>query len=178
MPKSIHATNSEISRSFKDRHGNRYYPVDETYDKRVYENTVGNYIKIILVLIAFWLFQAIHWWFVFELGINWTEILMYYSIGIFAFTIIVGACMLTSGKFANKKKRLYEFLQEKISEKKAEKMELEMREKQEAEYKRKVKLAAEKEAAEAAAANTQVQPGNFTIQDDDDNNEKLIDPSA
>ena len=72
MPTSINATASAIDRSRKDRYGDRYYPVDESYDKRVYENSVLNYIKIILVLIVFWIFQAIHWWFVFELGTNWT----------------------------------------------------------------------------------------------------------
>lgn len=42
--------------------------------------------------------------------------------------------MLTSGKYANKKKRLHEFLIDKISEKKSKAVEDEMREKQEQEY--------------------------------------------
>ena len=129
MPVSVHATQSEISRSRQQRYGNRYYEVDESYDKRVYENTVGNYIRIILTLIVFWCFQAIHWWFVFELGVNWTEILLYYSIAIFVFTVIVGAVMLTSGKFANKKKRFHEFLMDKIAEKKARELEDSLRKK-------------------------------------------------
>ena len=36
---TIDATTSERQLSMIARHGNRYYPVDETYDKRVYENT-------------------------------------------------------------------------------------------------------------------------------------------
>ena len=64
-------TQSEIN-STVARIVNRYYKVDEGYDKRVYENTFGNYVRIVLTLIAFWIFQGLHWWAVFELGINAT----------------------------------------------------------------------------------------------------------
>ena len=134
MPTSIRATDSQIKKSREARYGNRYYPIDESYDKRVYENSIGNYIIIILVLISFWTFQAIHWWGVFELGVNWTTVLMYYSIAIFVFTVLVGAVMLISGRGANKKKRHHEFLVDKISEKKAARLEAETRVKQEQEY--------------------------------------------
>ena len=43
---------------------------------------------------------------------------MWYSVGIFCFTVFVGACLLVSGKFANKKKRLYTFITDKIAEEK------------------------------------------------------------
>ena len=142
MPITVDASASEIERSKVQRYGNRYYPVDESYDKRVYENTFGNWLIIILVLICFWIFQSCHWWGVFELGTNYTEILMWYSIGIFVFTILVGACMLTSGKYANRKKRLHEFLIDKISEKKSKAVEEEMRKKQEEEYAARIAAAA------------------------------------
>ena len=145
MPTSINATPSQIDRSKIARYGNRYYPVDESYDKRVYENSVGNWFRIIGTLIVFWIFQAVHWWGVFELGINWTTILMYYSIAIFLFTIIVGGVMLCSGRGANRKKRHHEFLVDKISEKKAARLEAETRTKQEAEYAARVAKAAAKE---------------------------------
>lgn len=112
-------TESQIDRSFKERFGDRYYEVDHSYDKRVYENTVGNYIRIIFTLIFFWLFQAIHWWGIFELGVNYTTYLMWYSIAIFIFTILIGACLLFSGKYANKKKRLHTFITDKIAEEKS-----------------------------------------------------------
>ena len=145
MPTSINATPSQIERSKIERYGNRYYPVDDSYDKRVYENSLFNWFRIMVTLIAFWIFQAIHWWGVFELGINWTTILMYYSIGIFVYTILVGAVLLTSGKYANKKKRHYEFLNDKIAEKKAQRLEDELREKQQLEYADRVAQAATKE---------------------------------
>ena len=134
MPITIDATQSAIDRSRQARYGDRYYPVDESYDKRVYENSVLNWIRIIVTLIAFWIFQAAHWWFTFELGINWSSILMYYSFVIFGFTVIVGICMLISGKFANRKKRMHEYLSDRLAEKKALRLEEENRKKQEEEY--------------------------------------------
>ena len=160
MPTSINATPSQIDRSKIARYGNRYYPVDESYDKRVYENSVGNWFRIIGTLIVFWIFQAVHWWGVFELGINWTTILMYYSIAIFLFTIIVGGVMLCSGRGANRKKREHEFLIDKISEKKAARLEAETRTKQEEEYAHRVAQAAAKESEKM----------NVGIQNEDDRN--------
>ena len=95
---------------------------------------------------------------------------MWYSIGIFVFTVLVGAVMLTSGKFSNKQKRLEEFLQVKIAEKKAERLEQNIREKQEADYQRRLADANEAEAkadAEAAKAKGKVEANyNPSIQDD------------
>ena len=145
MPTSINASKSTIERSKIARYGNRYYPVDESYDKRVYENSALNWFKIIIVLILFWVFQAVHWWGVFELGVNMTDVLMWYSIAVFAYTIVVGGCMLLSGKYANKKKRHHDFLQDKIAEKKALRLEDELRDKQAAEYAERVAQAAAKE---------------------------------
>ena len=158
MPVTIDATEKSIIASRKARYGDRYYPVDESYDKRVYENSVGNWFRIIFTLIAFWIFQAIHWWFVFELGINWSSILMYYSFGIFVYTIFVGGCMLTSGKFANKKKRLHEFLTDKLAEKKALRLEDELRKKQDEEYAAKV--------GKVQAAEQEADPVSYAINDD------------
>ena len=59
---------------------------------------------------------------------------MYYSFGIFGFTVITGIIMLISGKFANRKKRQHEFLSDKLAEKKALRLEDENRKKQEDEY--------------------------------------------
>ena len=164
MPTSINATPSQIERSKIERYGNRYYPVDDSYDKRVYENSLFNWFRIMVTLIAFWAFQAIHWWGVFELGINWTSILMYYSIGIFVYTVLVGAVLLFSGKYANKKKRHHEFLTDKIAEKKASRLEDELRDKQAAEYAERV--------AQAAAREGDKEP-NYAINADGDGNELL-----
>ena len=149
MPITIDATQSAIDRSRQARYGDRYYPVDESYDKRVYENSFGNWMRIIGTLIAFWIFQGLHWWFTFELGINWSSMLMYYSFVVMAFTVTVGICMLISGKFANKKKRLHEYLSDRLAEKKALRLEDENRKKQEEEYLAQVaKAKAQKEKEE------------------------------
>lgn len=102
--------------SHEQRYGKRYYPVDEGYDKRVYQNDCKNVTRIIATLIFFWIFQACHWWCIFELGINATWDLTVYSIIIFIVAVVFIGGMLLSGKYANKKKRLHEFFQEKIAE--------------------------------------------------------------
>ena len=117
---TIDATTAERKASEFARYGNRYYPVDPSYDKRVYENTWGNIAKIIGCLILFWFFNALHWWGVFSLGIVNADALAWYSIGCFFFTVFFLAGLLTSGKFANKHKRYHEFLLEKIAERRAE----------------------------------------------------------
>ena len=148
-------TKSEVDRSFRDRFGDRYFEVDHSYDKRVYENTVGNYIRIIFTLIFFWTFQAIHWWGVFELGINYTVILMWYSIAIFLFTIFVGAILLVSGKYANRKKRLHTFITDKIAEEKGKEKDRKAKKEAAEEVARRQ---AEAEAAEGQTYSTSINP--------------------
>ena len=146
-------TESQIDRSFKERFGERYYEVDHSYDKRVYENTFGNYVRIAFTLIFFWIFQTIHWWGVFELGVNYTVWLMWYSVAIFIFTICVGAVLLVSGKYANKKKRLHTFITDKIAEEKSK------------EKDRKAKLEAAQAVAEKAAKQEE-ETANYAINSD------------
>ena len=59
---------------------------------------------------------------------------------IFIAALLFGIWMLLSGKEANKRKRRYEFLVEKISEEKAKKEEEENRQKQEEEYQKRIAL--------------------------------------
>lgn len=103
--------------SHEARYGKRYYAVDEGYDKRVYTNDCCNWVRIIATMIFFWVFQALHWWGVFAFGINdaWNHTI--YQITIFCIDVLFIFWMLYSGKYANKKKRLHTFLQEKIAEK-------------------------------------------------------------
>ena len=117
---TIDASTAERKASEVARYGNRYYPVDPTYDKRVYENTPINYVKIVGCLFAFWICNAMHWWGVFSLGIVATDALIWYSISCFLFTAFFLAGLLISGKKANRIKRQHEFLIEKIAEKRAE----------------------------------------------------------
>merc|ERR1712083_2951 len=152
-------TGSEMDRSFRERYGDRYYEVDHSYDKRVYENTFLNYMRIIFTLIFFWIFQAIHWWGVFELGINWSPYLMWYSVAIFVFTILVGAGLLTSGKFANKQKRFHTYLTDKIAEQKAKALEEKLKKEQAAQYAAKMGEQIEEEPEAPAANNYAINEG-------------------
>lgn len=156
---TINANTAERQASRIARFGKRYYPVDESYDKRVYENSSLNYVKIVTCLVLFWIFQAFHWWGVLSLGIVDTDALIWYSIAAFLFTVFFLAGILISGKYANALKREHEFYIEKIAEKRAEMQEKETKAQQEAAHQAKLSAQAEKlakkkreqEAAEDAA---------------------------
>ena len=106
-----------------------------------------------MICLIFWIFQTIHWWGVFELGVNYTVWLMWYSVAIFIFTICVGAVLLVSGKYANKKKRLHTFITDKIAEEKSK------------EKDRKAKLEAAQAVAEKAAKQEE-ETANYAINSD------------
>lgn len=147
---TIDAGESTIMASRLERAGNGYYPVDDSYDRRMYINDTKNYVRIVFTLIFFWTVMGLNWWGVFELGINAPEVFMLYSIIIFVVTVFFGIGLLISGSIANKKKRFHEFLIDKISDKKAVFMEAETKRKQEAAYA--AKMAKQKAEAEANAA--------------------------
>lgn len=161
MLRTIDANTEQRKASELARYGARYYPVDPTYDKRVYENSCGNYVKIILCLFAFWSMNALHWWGVFSLGVVETDILAWYSIGCWAFTVIFLGGLLCQGRNANKLKRQHEFYVEKISENRALQQEAETKKLQEEIHARKVeehnRKLAEIAAQEAAKAPQQQQ---------------------
>ena len=162
--REINANTQERQASNVARYGDRYYPVDKTYDKRVYENTWGNIFRIVMTLFAFWIVNAIHWWGIFSLGIVAADAFAWYSIGCFFFTVIFLGGLLCSGRSANKLKRQHEFYVEKLAEKKAEVQEVENKLKQEAVHEAKLvqhnaKLA--QIAAEEAAAAPAVEQGFF-----------------
>ena len=162
---TIDATTRERLASEAAKYGNRYYPIDESYDKRVYENEWSNVARIVFTLIAFWVFQGIHWWGVLALGIVNTQALGWYSIGSFLYTVFFIAGLLVSGKYANKLKRQHQFYVEKIAEKRADENERETKELQEAEHARKLARIAEQKAARTEAAQVTTHPYPTNIQD-------------
>ena len=156
---TIDANTEQRKASELARYGARYYPVDPSYDKRVYENSCGNYFTIIGCLFAFWCMNALHWWGVFSLGIVESDILAWYSIGCWGFTVIFLGILLAQGSRANKLKRQHEFYLEKISENRALQQEIETKKIQEEIHARKVeehnRKLAEISAAEAAKGGMQ-----------------------
>jgi hypothetical protein len=107
-----------------------YFAADQGYDKAVYENDVANYFKIVGMLLLFYLFQGLHWWANFELGIHDTRGSTVYNLCIFASALFVIAIMLILGAQVNKKKLTHEFYIEKISEEKQRKAEEEAKNQQ------------------------------------------------
>ena len=93
-----------------------YFSHTDGYDPLVYENTPGNWFKIIGMMIIFYIFQGFHWWANFELGIHNSTTSTYYNLIIFASAVFVIAIMLILGARVNKQKLCHEFYLEKISE--------------------------------------------------------------
>ena len=60
------------------QYGSKYFLTEQDYDKLVYENTWNNVFVIAGALICFYIFNGLHWWACFELGIGDAQINMYY----------------------------------------------------------------------------------------------------
>jgi len=95
--------------------GSAYFNMDDGYDPLVYENTGANYAKIVGMLCLFYIFQGLHWWANFSLGIHSAETSTVYNLLIFGSCCIIIGCMLIYGAGVNKKKVTHEFYMEKIS---------------------------------------------------------------
>jgi hypothetical protein len=74
---------------FKSSATSRYFQVDPGYDKRVYENTWGNWVKIFLAFGIFYTFNALYFWSNFILGINYSNDATMVFILIFIVSVIV-----------------------------------------------------------------------------------------
>ena len=95
-----------------------YFAQDDGYDKDVYENTTGNWFKMIGMLMLFYVFQGLHWWANFELGTSYAHGSMVYNLLVFAFAVLMITAVIIQGAMVNKKKLTHEFYCEKISEEK------------------------------------------------------------
>ena len=120
----------------KSQAASAYFQHDADYDKDVYENTPQNWVKIVGMLILFYIVQFLHWWANFELGITATTTSTIYNLLIFGSAVFIIGIMLILGATVNRKKLTHEFYQEKISEenlrKKDERQRQAQREKEEA----------------------------------------------
>ena len=94
----------------------RYFQLDEGYDRRVYENDWQNVIKIIVVLIIFYGLNILFWWGMVVFGTCYADEAMWFSVGIFCFVNVYIAGMLISGHYYNDKLKRWEFYQEKIND--------------------------------------------------------------
>ena len=86
-----------------------YFNTSDDYDKNVYENTGSNWAMIFGMFFLFYIFQSLHWWANFELGINDASTSTMYNLIIFATAIVVILIMLYLGSVVNTKKATHEF---------------------------------------------------------------------
>ena len=93
-----------------------YFSLQNSYDPLVYENTIGNYFKIVGMLLLFYVVMMLHWFGNYSLGIHFTETCTIYNVIIFATAVVVIAIMLCVGSTVNAKKATHEYYAEKISE--------------------------------------------------------------
>ena len=99
-----------------------------SYDKEVYENTAGNWVKIVGMLLLFYLWNAMHWWANFALGICNSQGSTIYNLCAFGSAILVITSMIIFGTQVNKLKLTHEFYTEKISVEKQRQLEAHERE--------------------------------------------------
>ena len=105
-----------------------YFSHDSGYDPEVYENTKENWVKIVGMLILFYIFQGFHWWACFELGTNDAYMSTVYNIAVFLFAVFIITCMVIAGSFVNKKMIEHDFYTEMISAEKQRQAEVQAKE--------------------------------------------------
>ena len=94
----------------------RYFKVDDGYDKRLYENDLKNIIFIIFLFIIYYAINIVIFLGQIALGTTKAKAWQWHAIALFIFTIIFILLMLVSGKKANDKKAKYEYYMERIRE--------------------------------------------------------------
>lgn len=106
----------EASKASSSQARSKYFDLDTGYDKRFYENSIGNVFVIILVFITYYVFQILYWWACLALGTVYPEYAMWHSVAIFIFINLWIVGMLISGYFSNEKLKHWEFYLEKIND--------------------------------------------------------------
>ena len=101
----------------------QYFKPSENYDPKVYENTFGTIVVIVIVLCIFYFLNGLITWAMFEFGIAYARAFTWWSIAIFCFGFVILVIMLASGERANRKKRAANYLHARISEKHAAELE-------------------------------------------------------
>ena len=83
--------------------------MDDGYDPMVYENTLGNWGKMVSMLLIYYFFMGCHWWCNYEFGIADAVTSTTYQLCVFAFALCVIGTMLFLGSGINRKKITHEF---------------------------------------------------------------------
>merc|ERR1712227_459022 len=93
-----------------------FFNMQSSYDPMVYETTCLTGFQIVGMLLLFYVFNTLHWFACFNLGVSNTEIFMYYCIAVFVTGVLIINIMLFVGAKVNKKKITHDYYNEKNSE--------------------------------------------------------------
>ena len=114
---------SENQSMRKSRVGNRYFKVDAGYDKAVYENTLGNWVRIVLTFIVFYICVSLFWWGVFAHGMRHITSATWLYIGILLVSWLIILILIIIGHFSNKNLHKADRLMLEVNEEKKKKRE-------------------------------------------------------
>lgn len=136
---------SENQSMRKSRVGNRYFKIDPGYDKAVYENTIGNWFKIIGAFIVFYIIVTLFWWACYSHGIRDVTSATWIYIGVLIISWIIIVILIIVGTFSNSKLQKADRLMLEVNELKKLKAEDEEKKEKREEAKKELKRL-EKEA--------------------------------
>ena len=94
---------SENQSMRKSRVGDRYFRIDPGYNKEVYENTFGNWMRIIGTFCVYYLMVALFWFSVFFHGIQDADSAAILYLILFGFSVTVIGILLVLGHCSTKK---------------------------------------------------------------------------
>lgn len=107
----------------ESRVGKRYFKVDAGYDKAVYENTIGNWFRIIGTFIVFYAVVALFWWACYSYGIRDINSATWVFIAIQIVAFILIGLLIFIGHFSGKRLSKAERLMLEVNEEKKKKRE-------------------------------------------------------
>lgn len=130
---------SENQSMRKSRVGNRYFRIDPGYDKAVYENTIGNWFRILFMFFLFYGWLTLFWWACYSHGIRHVESMSWIYIAVFIFTVIIIGILIFIGHFSNKKIEKADRIMLDVNEEKKRKREEEEKRQKREEAKKEMK---------------------------------------
>jgi amino acid permease len=145
---------SENQSMRKSRVGNRYFKIDPGYDKAVYENTIGNWFKIIGAFIVFYIIVAFFWWACYSHGIRDVTSATWIYIGVLLISWIIIVILIIVGTFSNSKLQKADRLMLEVNELKKLKAEDEEKKEKREEAKKELKRL-EREAKKDSDSDTE-----------------------
>ncbi len=85
----------------RDKQNQRYFNIDENYDRKVYENDWKNMIIIVLVFIVFYSVNVIIFWGLCSLSMAFSRHYMWVSVAMFASNFLFFVGYLIYGRKSN-----------------------------------------------------------------------------